>query len=75
MSLLSDSQIYKPLHINMITASSNITVIISVNVNNQTGVSFTNDIILQIHTFILKSPTTKMIPTLTHFGTTWDTKY
>jgi hypothetical protein len=57
------------------TASSNITIIISINDNNQTGVSFTNDIILQIHTFILKSPTTKMIPTLTHFGTTRDTKY
>jgi hypothetical protein len=41
--------------------------------NNQTEVSFTNVIILQIHNFILKSPTTKMIPTLTHFGTTWDT--
>lgn len=56
------------------TASSNMTIIISVNDNNQTGVSLTNNIILQIYTFILKSPTTKMIPTLTHFGTTWDIK-
>jgi hypothetical protein len=57
------------------TTSSNITIIISVNDNNQSGVSFTNDIILQIHTFVLKLSTTKIIPTLTHFGTTQDTKF
>lgn len=73
VTVIRESNIQTTSH-NPDTASSNITIIITVNDNNQIGVSFTNDIILQIHTFILKSPTTKLIPTLTHFGTTWDTK-